>query len=451
MNKDLTVGKPERVLWRYCLPLLGSVIFQQLYNIADSLIAGKFVGKNALAAVGNSYEITLIYMAFAFGCNMGCSVIAAQFFGAKDYRKMKTTVFTTFIYSAILCLILTFTGLFAGGNLLHLIHTPSDIFADSELYLNVYTGGLIFLFFYNIATGVFSALGDSKTPFMFLAFSSVANVFVDILFVTSFHMGVAGVAWATFLCQGVSCILSVIVVLVRLSKIQDTDDEKTKTPVFSTDIFCKMLRIAVPSTLQQGFVSVGNIIIQSIINSFGSDVIAGYSAAVKLNNMVITTFTMLGNGVSNFAAQNLGAKKIERISQGCRAALKLIFVVCIPVVTLYLLCSQNLVQLFLDADSREAWKVGALFLRILAPFYFVVSIKLITDGVLRGVGAMKAFMVTTFSDLFLRVVLAAVFSNIWGSTGIWLAWPVGWAIGTALSVIFYNMVVRKLCKEEVMK
>lgn len=144
MNKDLTVGKPERVLWRYCIPLLGSVIFQQLYNIADSLVAGKYVGKNALAAVGNSYEITLIYMAFAFGCNMGCSVIAAQFFGAKNYRKMKTTVYTTFIYSAVLCLILTLTGLFAGGALLHLIHTPADIFADSKLYLDVYTGGLVF-------------------------------------------------------------------------------------------------------------------------------------------------------------------------------------------------------------------------------------------------------------------------------------------------------------------
>ena len=444
MNKDLTVGKPERVLWRYCIPLLGSVIFQQLYNIADSLVAGKYVGKNALAAVGNSYEITLIYMAFAFGCNMGCSVIAAQFFGAKNYRKMKTTVYTTFIYSAVLCLILTLTGLFAGGALLHLIHTPADIFADSKLYLDVYTGGLVFLFFYNIATGIFSALGDSKTPFIFLAFSSVSNVFVDILFVKSFHMGVAGVAWATFICQGVSCILSVIVVLLRLRKIKDEHEGHQKVPVFSGEIFGKMLKIAIPSTLQQGFVSIGNIIIQSIINSFGSDVIAGYAAAVKLNNMVITTFTMLGNGVSNFAAQNLGAQKIERISQGCKAALKLIFLTCVPVVILYLTCSGSLVQLFMDANSAEAKKVGVEFLHILAPFYFVVSVKLITDGVPRGVGAMKQFMVTTFLDLFLRVILAALFSREWGSTGIWLAWPVGWTIGTTLSVILYQSTVKKL-------
>ena len=425
MNKDLTVGKPERVLWRYCIPLLGSVIFQQLYNIADSLVAGKYVGKNALAAVGNSYEITLIYMAFAFGCNMGCSVIAAQFFGAKNYRKMKTTVYTTFIYSAVLCLILTLTGLFAGGALLHLIHTPADIFADSKLYLDVYTGGLVFLFFYNIATGIFSALGDSKTPFIFLAFSSVSNVFVDILFVKSL--------WSLALA-----------LLLRLLKIKDEHEGHQKVSVFSGEIFGKMLKIAIPSTLQQGFVSIGNIIIQSIINSFGSDVIAGYAAAVKLNNMVITTFTMLGNGVSNFAAQNLGAQKIERISQGCKAALKLIFLTCVPVVILYLLCSGSLVQLFMDENSIEAKKVGVEFLHILAPFYFVVSVKLITDGVLRGVGAMKQFMVTTFLDLFLRVILAALFSREWGSTGIWLAWPVGWTIGTTLSVILYRSTVKKL-------
>lgn len=181
-------------------------------------------------------------------------------------------------------------------------------------------------------------------------------------------MGVAGVAWATFICQGVSCILSVIVVLLRLRKIKDEHEGHQKVQVFSGEIFGKMLKIAIPSTLQQGFVSIGNIIIQSIINSFGSDVIAGYAAAVKLNNMVITTFTMLGNGVSNFAAQNLGAQKIERISQGCKAALKLIFLTCVPVVILYLTCSGSLVQLFMDENSIEAKKVGVEFLHILAPF-----------------------------------------------------------------------------------
>ena len=179
MNKDLTVGKPESVLWKFCLPLFASIIFQQLYNIADSLVAGKFIGENALAAVGNSYEITLIFIAFAFGCNIGCSVIVSQFFGAKDYKNMKTSVYTAMISTAVLCAVLMLFGVLFCGNLLKLIKTPSAILNDSKLYLDIYIYGLPFMFFYNMATGIFSALGDSKTPFIFLVVSSVTNIFVD--------------------------------------------------------------------------------------------------------------------------------------------------------------------------------------------------------------------------------------------------------------------------------
>lgn len=212
MNKDLTTGKPEKVLWKFCLPLFGSIIFQQLYNIADSFVAGKFISDNALAAVGNSYEITLIFIAFAFGCNIACSVLAARYFGAKQYRDMKTMVYTALIASAVICVILMLIGVLLAGGLLRLIKTPEEVFADSKLYLDIYIYGLPFVFFYNVATGIFSALGDSKTPFIFLACSSTSNIAVDILFVTAFKMGVAGVAWATFLCQGVSCVLALVVV-----------------------------------------------------------------------------------------------------------------------------------------------------------------------------------------------------------------------------------------------
>ena len=183
MNKDLTVGEPQKVLWRFCFPLLGSIIFQQLYNIADSWVAGKFIGENALASVGNSYEITLIFIAFAFGCNIGCSVIVSQLFGARDYSAMKSSVYTALIASAVLCGILMLAGLLSCDTLLRLMKTQPEIMEDSALYLNIYIWGLPFLFFYNIATGIFSALGDSKTPFVFLAISSSANILVDILFV----------------------------------------------------------------------------------------------------------------------------------------------------------------------------------------------------------------------------------------------------------------------------
>ncbi len=433
MNKDLTVGKPEMVLWKFCLPLFGSIIFQQLYNIADSLVAGKIVGENALAAVGNSYEITLIFIAFAIGCNIGCSVIVAQLFGAKKYMDMKTAVYTTAIASAGICLLLMIFGMAGSKGMLWLIHTPQEIFADSKLYLDIYIWGLPFLFFYNISTGVFSALGDSKTPFIFLALSSLSNIAVDILFVSAFQMGVAGVAWATFLCQGISCILSLIVVLRKLNGIK-TEGRICK---FSFDMLKKISVIAIPSILQQSFISVGNIIIQGVINGFGPGVIAGYSAAIKLNNLVITSFSTLGNGISNYTAQNMGAGCLSRIREGFRVGIKMVWLICVPLVVLYLTAGRKLVNFFMNEPSETAILSGVQFLTIVSPFYFIISVKLAADGILRGAGLMKMFMMGTFSDLILRVVLAKVFAGFMGTVGIWCAWPVGWTIGMALSVFFY--------------
>lgn len=377
MNKELTKGQPEQVLWSFCLLLFGSIIFQQLYNIADSLIAGKLVGENALAAVGNSYEITLIFIAFAFGCNIGCSVIVSRYFGAKENHNVRTAVHTTLVSGGILCLVLMAAGFLGCRGLLHLIQTPEEIMADSRLYLNIYIAGLPFLFFYNIATGIFSAMGDSKTPFLFLAFSSTANIVVDYLFVRFLYMGVAGVAWATFLCQG-------------------------------------------------------------LINGFGPSVIAGYAAAIKLNNLVITSFTTLGNGISNFTSQNLGAGKYERIHSGFKAGLKMVLALCVPVVAVYFLLGKWLVFLFMESAQGLAIDTGVQILRILAPFYFVVSVKLVTDGVLRGASRMKEFMTATFTDLILRVALAMMLSGMLGAVGIWAAWPVGWSFGAMVSLFFYK-------------
>lgn len=435
MNKDLTVGKPQTVLWKFCMPLFGSIIFQQLYNIADSLVAGKFVGENALAAVGNSYEITLIFIAFAFGCNMGCSVVVSKLFGAKKFKEMKTAVYTACIFSGFLCVLLMIIGIAGSGMLLRLIRTPEEVFADSKLYLDIYAWGLPFVFFYNIATGIFSALGDSKTPFYFLAVSSLSNIAVDIWFVKAFHMGVAGVAWATFLCQGISCILAMIVVFKRLAKIE----EKEKTPLFDLQLLKQIIAIAIPSTLQQSFISIGNIIIQSIINGFGAPVMAGYSAAVKLNNLVITSFTTLGNGISNYTAQNLGARKPDRIKQGFGAGVKLVWMLSLPLFLLYFFGGNIVLKLFMDNPTELAMQTGIIYLKILSPFYFVVSAKLVADGILRGAGIMKKFMIATFTDLILRVLLAFCFSRTaLGATGIWCAWPIGWCVASILSITFYH-------------
>ena len=435
MNKDLTVGKAETVLWRFCLPLFGSIIFQQLYNIADSLVAGKFIGENALAAVGNSYEITLIFIAFAFGCNMGCSVVVSQAFGAKEFDRLKTAVTTACIFSGIVCIVLMLMGIWCCNPLLHLIRTPEEVFTDSKQYLDIYIWGLPFVFFYNIATGIFSALGDSKTPFYFLAASSTSNIAVDILFVNVFDMGVAGVAWATFLCQGISCILAVCAIWKRLKSFQ----AKKKAPLFDRELLKRITAIAVPSILQQSFISVGNIMIQGVINGFGAPVMAGYSAAVKLNNLVITSLSTLGHGVSNYTAQNIGAGKLQRIRSGFHAGRKLVWLLCLPLFLLYFFAGRIVLHLFLDHPTATAIQTGVAYLRILSPFYFVVSAKLVADGILRGVSAMSRFMAATFTDLVLRVVLAFVLSAWTGDAiGIWCAWPIGWTIAMCLSIFFYR-------------
>lgn len=437
MNHDLTVGKPSTVLWKFCLPLFGSIIFQQLYNIADSLVAGKFISEDALAAVGNGYEVTLLFIAVAFGCNIGCSVVTAQQYGARQYNQTKTVVYTTLIASGVICLVLMIVGFVALDGLLELIHTPKEngVFADSRTYLEIYILSLPFVFYYNVATGVFSALGDSKTPFIFLAISSLANIGADILFVQFIYKGVSSVAWATLICQGVSCVLAVWVVLRRLRKIPSTG----KVDVFSWQMLKRIAIVAIPSMLQQSFISVGNIVLQSIINSFGPAVMAGYSGAIKLNNLVITGFTTLGNGVSNYTAQNLGAGKMERIKEGFRAGLKLVWLLCVPLVLLYFLIGDKLMLLFIENPTGQAMSSGVEFLRIVSPFYFIASVKLVTDGILRGTGRMKQFMTSTFTDLILRVALAFILSaTALKSTGIWMAWPIGWLAGTSLSLFFYR-------------
>lgn len=439
MIQDLTVGEPRKALVRYTLPMFVSVVFQQFYNIADSMIAGKFAGEDALAAVGASYPITMIFMAVAVGSNIGCSVVISQLFGAKAYEKLKTAVTTTLIIGLFLSALLTLVGLWTTPAMMRMIQTPENIFADGALYLRIYIGGFVFLFLYNVATGMFNSLGDSRTPLYFLIGSSVGNIILDIIFVAVFQWGVAGVAWATFIAQGVACILALVTFRVRISEIKT----QKKTPLFSVDLLKKISLVAVPSILQQSFVSVGNIFIQSLVNSYGSGVIAGYSAAVKLNTFIITGFSTLGNGVSGFTAQNRGAGKTERIRHGFLAGIVMALCVAVPFFVTYFFFGRTMIMLFMEDGGSDAVSVGMTFLRIVSPFYFVVAVKLVADGALRGAGQMKQFMISTFMDLILRVVLAFIFSAYLGTTGIWLSWPFGWTISTVMSCVFYCGYMKK--------
>lgn len=437
MIQDLTEGEPQRTLVKYTLPMFISVVFQQFYNMADSMIAGKFAGEDALAAVGASYPITMIFMAVAVGSNIGCTVVLSQLFGAKRYDKVRTAVTTILLSGVVLSAALTIAGLCTTPAMMRLIRTPENIFGDGALYLKIYIGGFVFLFLYNVTTGMFNSLGDSTTPLWFLIGSSLGNIALDLLFVAAFSWGVAGVAWATFIAQGIACVLALFTFAKRLKEMTC----EGKPQLFSFPLLKKIGLVAVPSILQQSFVSVGNIFIQGLVNSYGSGVIAGYSAAIRLNTFVITGFTTLGNGVSGFTAQNLGAGRRDRIRDGLRTGLKLAVLVALPFSVLYFFFGRTMMRLFLEDTGSGAMQTGILFLRIVSPFYLVVAVKLAADGVLRGAERMRQFMAATFTDLILRVILAFVFSGIWQETGIWLSWPVGWGIATVMSWVFCRRIL----------
>lgn len=436
MVTDLTKEHPDKTLWRFWLPMMFSVAFQQIYNIADSMIAGRFAGEDALAAVGASYPITVIFMAFAVGMNLGASVIVSRLFGAGDRKGVKRAVTTAFASSLSLAVILTVYGYFFCRNMMEWIHTPQNIMQDGVLYLKIYVLGLIFLMLYNVCTGIFTALGDSRTPLWFLFGSSAGNIVLDLLFVAKLHWGVAGVAWATFIAQGISAVLALVTLLVRLQKFAGTE----RVPLFDRKLFVQILAIAVPSILQQSVLSVGNLFVQDIVNRYGSAVVAGYSGAIKLNTFAINIFMTLGSCLSSYTAQNIGAGKQERIPMGFRTGLKLSELTALPFVVLYFGLGQQMMGLFLNAESSAAIHAGVMFLRIVSPWYFMIVVKLMTDGIIRGSGAMIYFVIATIPDLILRIGFALMLSPRFGSTGIWMAWPFGWIAATVLTIIFYRKV-----------
>ena len=434
MVTDLTKEHPNKTLWRFLLPMLFSVMFQQIYNIADSMIAGRFAGENALAAVGASYPITIIFMAFAVGMNLGASVVVSRLFGAEDRGGVKRAVTTAFLSSMVLGIILTLFGYFFNHQMMRWIRTPQNIMADGVLYLKIYIFGIIFLMLYNVSTGVFTALGDSKTPLYFLLGSSAGNIILDYIFVAKFHWGVSGVAWATFIAQGVSAVLALVTLLGRLQKFAG----KEKQPWFDKKLFGQIMAIAIPSILQQSVLSVGNLFVQGIVNQFGSAVVAGYSGAIKLNTFAINIFMTLGSCLSSYTAQNIGAGKKERIPLGFRTGVKLSELTALPFVILYFIFSRQMMGLFLGAESVETISAGMAFLKIVSPWYFMIVIKLMTDGIIRGSGAMVYFVVATVPDLILRIGFALVLKKSFESTGIWMAWPFGWIVATTLTLIFYR-------------
>ncbi len=432
---DMINDNPTSSLVFFALPVIVGNLFQQLYNIVDSVVVGRCVGGDALAAVGTSSSITFLFVAIATGSSIGSGVVISQLYGAKQTKEMMTSIYTAILSIVAIALVLTGIGVLFNQSILKIMHTPDKLFGEAALYLQIYFYGLVFLFLYNITNAVFNALGESKIPLGFLTFSSVLNIVLDLVLVLRAKMGVAGVAWATLISQALAAVLSIGVLLFRLRRFE----VEGKIKYFDFSALSRMVKIAVPSMIQQSIVSVGTVCVQSLVNTFGSVVMAGYAAATKIDNIAINPMVNIGNAVSTFTAQNIGANKPERVKKGYRAGIMMNAVICAIIFLLVFLFGEHVIGIFMDrGKSADAIEVGVRYIRVVSVFYFLMGFLNVTNGVLRGSGDIRFFMFSTLCNFFSRVILAYVLSMFIAESAIWWAIPMGWIIGLSVSRMRYQ-------------
>lgn len=437
---SLTNGNVWKTLLLYSLPLFGSALVQQFYSLVDLLVVGNFAMEGALAvdAIGNATVVVNILLAFAFGANGGCSVIVAKYAGAKNNKKLRETINTALISFSVLCAIIMAIGFGFCELSLKALSIHDAYFDDCATYLYIYIGSLPFVFLYNLGCGICSALGDSKTPFIFLVISSVLNIALDLLFVSVFHLDVAGAAWATFISQVISCILTAFVLIKKIKAIKV--DEKPL--VFNKSILKELTLASVPIILQQSFVSIGNFFVNKRINTLDAtgDAITGFTTAFKLVYIANSSVMSLTNGLSNFASQNKSANQYTRIKQGFLAILVYSLAISVFFTILMVSLPEQLTSVFIQKEklTEAAMAHSVRFLTIVGGFLPLVCVKIVADGAVRGCGGNLGFAISTFSDLILRVALVYILIDAgWGFSGVCWAWVIGWAVGTVIALGFW--------------
>lgn len=423
-----------KALVKFSIPMIIGNFFQQAYTIEDSAIVGHYNGETALAAVGASYALTTIFMFIALGGGIGASVIISQHFGARRFAQMKTATYTALLTFLGLSVLLAGFGLLFSRPIMSSLNTPKDALGIAVVYLNIYFYGLPFLFMYNILSSLFNALGKSRIPLYFLIFSSLLNVVLDWYMVAILDMGVPGAAYATFIAQGLSAILSFIVFLKEISQYKEKANG-----VFSVVELGHMTRIAIPSILQQSTVSIGMMLVQSVVNGFGTQALAGFSAAIRIENLCLVPLASFGNALSSYTAQNIGADKKDRVPQGYRAANIMVGITAVVICVVLELFHTQIIGMFLDASpSPETVATGENYLKFVGFFFCWVGLKMAVDGVLRGAGDVKMFTIANIVNLSIRVLLSWFGAPVWGIQMVWYAVPMGWFANFVISYCEYR-------------
>jgi putative MATE family efflux protein len=430
--KDLTTGKESKLILQFATPMLLGNVFQQMYNIVDSIIIGNFIGKQALAAVGASFPIIFALISMVIGFAMGATIMIAQFFGAKKMDRVRHTIDTLYIVMFFASLFFSIIGITFADDIFRLIQLPEDVMPEAILYMRVYISGLVFFFGFNGTAAILRGLGDSKTPLYFLIISTIANIILDLLFVVVFKWGIAGVAFATIIAQG-GAFLTAIWYLNKTHEVVRLSIRKLK---FDREIFKQSLRIGLPTGFQQTFVSLGLIAVVWIVNLFGTDVIAAFSVVMRIDSLASMPAMNFAAALSTFVGQNMGANKTERIRSGLIATFKMTSVIAVSTSIIAILFSRTLLGIF--TDDQAVIDIGQQYLYIVSSFYIIFSTMFVINGVMRGAGDTVIPMFTTLiALLFVRVPLSYFLSQKIGETGIWWAIPIGWFLGMVFAWIYY--------------
>lgn len=430
---DLTEGNVRKLIFQFTLPMLIGNVFQQSYNIVDSIIVGNYLGKEALAAVGASFPIIFILISLVIGVASGMNIIIAQYFGAGDITRVRRTIDTMFIFIFAASTLVTVIGLYFSEDMLRLTRLPEALIPAATIYLQVYFAGVIFLFGFNATSAILRGLGDSKTPLYFLIFSSLLNIVLVLLFVVIFKWGIAGAAAATVVAEGLTFILGAW----YLNRTHPIINLSWRKPDFDREILRQGIRIGLPSGIQQTLFSLGMMAIMWIVNSFGTNVIAAFSVAGRIESLAVLPAMNFSMALATFTGQNIGANKSSRLREGLKATLIMSSVVAVSTTILIFFFSKFMMQLF--TNDAEVIRIGQEYLMITCSFYIIFSALFTFNGLLRGAGDTWIPMLISFFSLWLfRIPLAYFFSQHFGERGIWWAIPIAWTIGAVVSIYYYK-------------
>jgi len=431
---DLTTGKPGKLILQFATPMLIGNVFQQMYNVTDSIIVGKFLGKEALAAVGASFPLIFMLISFIIGIATGFTIIIAQYFGAKDMEKIRRSIDTMYIFLFFASILIMILGIAFSGAIFRLIRLPEEVIPQATLYMNIYLTGMIFFFGFNGTSAVLRGLGDSKTPLYFLVISTLTNIVFDLLFIVVFKWGIEGAAWATVLSQA-GAFITLILYLNRKHEMVKLTWRKM---IWDKIIFLQSVRIGVPTGFQQTFVSLGMLALLRIVNDYGTIAVAAYSVAGRIDGLAALPAMNFGQALSSYTGQNIGANKIPRVKLGLVATLYMSTIVAVVTSLLVMLFREPLMALF--TNDPEVIAIGARYLLIVGGFYIMFSGMFVIGGVMRGAGdTIVPMFITLFSLWIIRIPIAWFLSDRIGIDGIWWAIPIAWFFGMAFSYIYYRM------------